>query len=94
MRIDLFNPAATQLPSETSAQPAKAGNAPALDQGGTGDRTTLTSGSAAVSSLVSQAMNAPAIRQDKVQGLQQAIANGQYELDAQQIAAAMIDEHA
>jgi len=94
MRIDLFNPAAAQLPSENSAQPAKAGNSLALNHDGAGDRTTLTSGSTVVSALVGEVMNTPEIRQDKVQNLQQAIASGQYELDPQQIAGAMIDEHA
>jgi len=94
MRIDLFNSSAAQIANETAAQPSQAGNSQALDQAATGDRTTLTSGSAAVSSLVGEAMNTPPIRQDKVQSLQQAISSGQYKLDPQQIAAAMIDEHA
>lgn len=94
MRIDLFNSAAAQVPNEGNAQPAKAGIAPSVEQNDSGDRTTLTSGSTAISSLVSEAMNTPAIRQDKVQSLQQAIANGQYQLDPHQIAGAMIDEHA
>lgn len=94
MRIDLFNPASAQLPGEVNAQATKNGNASSVDLGDGGDRTTLSSGSAAVSSLVGQAMNTPEIRQDKVQSLQQAIAAGQYPLDPQQIAGAMIDEHA
>ena len=94
MRIDLFNPAASQISGDANSQPARTGNAPVLDAESAGDRTTLTSGSAAVSALVSQAMTAPEIRADKVQSLQQAIASGQYQLDPYQIAGAMIDEHA
>ena len=94
MRIDLFNPSAAQIAGEANTQPAKTGNAPTLDSSSAEDRTTLTSGSAAVNSLVSEAMKTPEIRQDKVQSLQQAISNGQYQLDPYQIAGAMIDEHA
>ena len=93
MRVDLFNSAAAQIAGESNAQPASAGNSSAVSPSGTEDRTTLSSGSTAVSSLVSQAMNSPAIRQDKVQGLQQAVAQGKYQLDPQQIATAMINEH-
>lgn len=94
MRIDLFNSAATQITGEANSQSASTRGIAAGDSESTGDRTTLTSGSAAISSLVSQAMSTPAIRQDKVQSLQQAIANGQYSIDPHQIAGAMIDEHA
>lgn len=94
MRIDLFNSAATELAGDVNAKPAKAGNTSSPSTDDAGDRTTLTSGSAAVSSLVSEAMNTPSIRQDKVQSLQQAISSGQYQLDPDQIAGAMINEHA
>jgi flagellar biosynthesis anti-sigma factor FlgM len=39
-------------------------------------------------------MSSPDIRQSKVQSLQQAISSGSYQLDPDQIAGAMIDEHA
>ena len=39
-------------------------------------------------------MSSPEVRQDKVASLQQAISNGQYQLDPGKIAASMIDEHA
>jgi flagellar biosynthesis anti-sigma factor FlgM len=39
-------------------------------------------------------MHSPEIRQDKVQSLQQAISSGQYKLEPDKIAGAMIDEHA
>lgn len=94
MRIDLFNTAAAQIAGESMANPAKNGNVQASNAESAGDRTTLTSGSAAVSSLVSEAMNTPEIRQDKVESLQQAVASGQYQLDPYQIAGSMIDEHA
>jgi flagellar biosynthesis anti-sigma factor FlgM len=39
-------------------------------------------------------MSSPAVRQDKVESLQQAISSGKYQLDPDKIAGAMIDEHA
>jgi negative regulator of flagellin synthesis FlgM len=94
MRIDLFNSAPTHIGGEVNSNVAKTGNAPALDAESSGDRATLTTGSTAVSSLVSEAMNTPAIRQGKVESLRQAVSSGQYQLDPHLIAGAMIDEHA
>jgi flagellar biosynthesis anti-sigma factor FlgM len=39
-------------------------------------------------------MSSPEIRQDKVSSLQQAVSSGQYKLEPDKIAGAMIDEHA
>lgn len=64
------------------------------DVDGSVDRTTFTSDSASVGSLVSQAMRTPEIRQDRVDQLKQAISSGHYKLDPDAIASAMIDEHA
>ncbi|MGB6720816.1 MAG: flagellar biosynthesis anti-sigma factor FlgM [Terracidiphilus sp.] len=94
MRIDLFNAAASQVASEPNAKPVPGQNVAPAAIGDGGDRTTLTSGSGPVSSLVSEAMNSPEIRMDKVQNLQQAIGSGQYQLEPDKIAGAMIDEHA
>lgn len=92
MRIDLTNAAASQIASEANAKPAGAqGAAGAPD---VEDRATLTSGASSVESLVSQAMQAPEIRADKVASLQQAVSSGKYQLDPAGIAASMIDEHA
>jgi flagellar biosynthesis anti-sigma factor FlgM len=54
------------------------------------DRTTLTSDSAAVETLVSTAMNSPAVRQQTVENLRQAVSGGQYQLDPAAIADAML----
>ena len=94
MRIDLFDSTASEMAGEMNANPPTPGSLRRFPPGAGGDRTTLTSGSAAVSSLVSEAMNSPAIRQDMVQSLKQEIASGQYKLDPDKIAGAMIDEHA
>jgi flagellar biosynthesis anti-sigma factor FlgM len=94
MRIDLFNSAASQIAGQPNAKQVKSQNTPATDVDSGGDRTTLTSGSGSVDSLVSTAMNSPEVRQDKVQSLQQSISSGQYKLEPDKIAGAMIDEHA
>ncbi len=45
-----------------------------------------------ISSLATQALQTPEIRQDKVDNLQPMVLSGQYGLDPGQIAGAMIDE--
>jgi len=94
MRIDLYNSAASQVGNQVDPKQVKSQLVPASELTDGGDRTTLTSGSGSISSLVSEAMNSPEIRQDKVTSLQQAISSGQYKIDPEQIAGAMIDEHA
>jgi flagellar biosynthesis anti-sigma factor FlgM len=74
-----------RTPSETAATSA-AGTDPTLGE----DAATLSVGSASVNSLVAKALDAPAIRADKVEALRQAVQNGEYKLDAVQIAEAMI----
>jgi negative regulator of flagellin synthesis FlgM len=94
MRVDLSNTQASQIASESSSQQVSQQGTTPVAVGGDEDRTTLTSDSGSVSSLVSSAMSNPEIREDKVASLQQAIANGQYDLDPEKIAASMLDEHA
>ena len=53
MRIDLNNTAASQLANEPSAKPVSANNVRLVGASVGEDRTTLTSDSASVSSLVS-----------------------------------------
>ncbi len=94
MRIDLTQAAASQIATEANAKQVSAQNAPASGLAGGEDRTTLTSDTQSLSSLVSTAMNSPEIRQDKVDSLKQSVSNGTYQLDPSKIAASMIDEHA
>ena len=94
MRIDLFNSAASEIANEQNSKKVQGQSVNPSQVSDGGDRTTLSSGSGPVSSLVSEALNSPEIRQDKVQSLQQAINSGQYQLDPDKIAGAMIDEHA
>lgn len=94
MRIDLYNTAATQAESLADPKQVKAEGSSIANATGEGDHATLTSGAGSVASLVSGAMNSPDIRQDKVESLQKAINSGQYKIEPDQIAGAMIDEHA
>jgi len=94
MRIDLTQLGASQLASEAAAQKVKADQAAATGTDSDGDRTTLSSDTASLQSLVSTAMNFHGIRQDKVDSLRASISSGNYELDVNKIASSMIDEHA
>ncbi|MGA8153903.1 MAG: flagellar biosynthesis anti-sigma factor FlgM [Terriglobales bacterium] len=51
---------------------------------------TFSSDSLTLSALASRALQMPEIRQDKVASLQQSIISGQYQVDPQSIAAAML----
>jgi flagellar biosynthesis anti-sigma factor FlgM len=94
MRIDLYNTAATQAESLADPKQVKAQESSVPDATGEVDHATLASGAGSIASLVSGAMNSPEVRQGKVESLQQAINSGQYKIDPDQIAGAMIDEHA
>jgi len=94
MRIDLYNTAAAQAESLANPKPVNAQGSAVPDATAEGDHATLTSGAGSIASLVSGAMNSPDIRQEKVEGLQKAISSGQYKIEPDQIAGAMIDEHA
>jgi negative regulator of flagellin synthesis FlgM len=96
MRIDLFNSVASQASSDLSSQEVsvQAGAQPSAGSQGVSetDRTTLSSDTASVSSLVSTALNSPEVRQGKVDSLRQAISNGAYQMDPASVAAAMVGE--
>jgi flagellar biosynthesis anti-sigma factor FlgM len=94
MRIDAFNSAASQLTNEPNAAQAAAQRGASSSQAGTADRTTLTSDSTSVTSLVSQALNSPPVRQDMVDSLRLSVTSGQYDVAPAKTAAAMLDEHA
>src|SRR5271154_6529724 len=56
------------------------------------DTATLSTDKASIEALTAQALNSPEIRQDKVAALRQMIANGEYSLQPEGIAEAMIRE--
>ena len=94
MRIDGYNPAATEVSSDAGLPQAGAQSTTQLGGASEQDRATLSSDSASAGSLVGTALNSPEIRQDKVDSLTQSIQNGTYELDPAKIASAMIDDYA
>ncbi len=102
MRIDLSNAAAGQLSNDLSstkvaAQSGAQSTTQTATQSGSlsgEDHATLTSGTTSLGALVSTALNSPAVRQDKVDSLRQAITSGQYRIDPSSIAASMAGESA
>lgn len=94
MRIDLTQATASQIASEPNPKPVSDPQVGGSDLADGGDRTTLSSAPQSLSALVGTAMSSPEIRQDKVDSLTQAISSGKYQIDPEQIAASMIDEHA
>jgi flagellar biosynthesis anti-sigma factor FlgM len=90
MKVELNSPSATLLPAGRSVKQVSTGSTTAT-QGAAQDRTTFHSDSLSVTSLTSQAMSSPEIRQDKVDTLSQSVNNGTYQLDATRIAGAIVD---
>jgi len=89
MKIEVNSPTVNQLPSDRGPKQVSNGSVGGV-QDATEDRTTLQSDSLSVQSLTSQALNTPAIRQDKVDALRQSVNSGEYQVDAKGIADAMI----
>ena len=92
MRIDSYSPSSSAAEVSNSSGVSKAdkqGSATPATAAGE-DRATLTSDSAAVETLVSTAMHSPAVRQETVENLRQAVSGGQYQLDPATIADAML----
>jgi flagellar biosynthesis anti-sigma factor FlgM len=94
MRIDLSQVTSGQVSSEHNAKKVSDQLVDAPGTSSSVDRTTFTSDSSSVSSLVGKAMSSPDIRQDLVSQLKQAVNSGQYKLDPNAIASSMIDEQA
>jgi flagellar biosynthesis anti-sigma factor FlgM len=94
MRIDAYNPAASDVASDASLPQSGAQSVTQPGGASEQDRATLSSDSASASSLVGIALNSPEVRQDKVDSLTQSIQNGEYDLDPAKIASAMIDDYA
>jgi negative regulator of flagellin synthesis FlgM len=98
VRIDPFNSAASQVSSDLSSQKvgSQTGTQSSVSSLGVSedDRTTLTSDTTSVSSLVSTALSSPEVRQGRVDTLRQAISSGEYQVDPASIASAMVSESA
>lgn len=94
MRIDLSQLASSQAASDQNTKKVSDQQAVQSHLAHSEDRTTFTSDTASVQSLVSSAMSSPEIRQGLVDHLRQSIGSGQYKLDPSAIASSMIDEQA
>lgn len=94
MRVDLTQSVASQIATEPNTKSVGANSSASTGVSSVDDRTTFSSDLSSVSSLAGTAMNSPAIREDLVASLKQAIESGQYKLDPAAIATSMIDEQA
>ena len=93
MKIELTGPPAVQETAQRAAR--QVSNPPKIaTQSDTADRTSFRSDSNSVASLVSQALATPAVRQDRVDALRLAISAGDYKIDAEKIASAIIARNA
>jgi negative regulator of flagellin synthesis FlgM len=90
MRIDLNNISLPGLEREDKTRKAgsKAPSAPSVE-----DKTSLSVDTLSISSLEAQAMTSPQIRQDKVDALRQSIQNGDYRVEPEKIARAILDHN-
>lgn len=91
MKIDAGGVSASSVQPEWSSKQS-GGVAAAATANAGGDRTTLSTGGPTVASLVTQAMSAPDVRQERVQALRDAISSGTYQVDPQKLAAAMMSD--
>ena len=92
MKIDFNNGIANQPVAERTPKHVTSSSVSAAT-GATVDRTSLSTSVPSVASLVTQAMQLPAIRQDKVNALREAISSGNYSVDAAKIAGSIADSH-
>jgi negative regulator of flagellin synthesis FlgM len=88
MRIGLNSPdpqrVSTEQTSTSSAALRQTGKTPGEDT------DTFSSDTVTLGALVNRALQMPEVRQDKVDSLRQSIAGGQYQVDPQSIASAML----
>jgi len=91
MKIDPSSAVANQVVTERKSQAVNTESVSA-SKSATVDRTTLSTSVPTVSNLVQQAMLSPAVRQDKVNTLRDAVLSGNYPIDTVKIAGAIADE--
>jgi len=94
MKVDLNGPDASSLSSVTSPQQGQgatqAVSVPDADPGVGEDKATLSADAASIKALTAKALETSAVRQDKIDALRQAIQNGEYKIEPDKIAEAMI----
>lgn len=94
MKVDLNGLTGPALDNIKSPQRSPSETAPSAtaESSVAEDAATLSVDATRVNSLVAKALDAPQIRQDKVEALRQAVESGKYTVDPAQIAEAMIRE--
>ena len=90
MRIDLTNISLQGL--ERDDKTRKAGSK-AASASNVEDKTSLSVDTLSISALEAQAMAAPQIRQDRVEALRQSIQNGDYKVEPDKIAHAILEHN-
>ena len=92
MRIDLTNIQFNGVEREDKTQKARASTkapiTPSVE-----DKASLSVDTLSLSSLQAKALAAPEIRQDKVEALRQAIQNGDYRVEPDKVARAILDQN-
>jgi flagellar biosynthesis anti-sigma factor FlgM len=92
MRIDLSTLFAGQVSAEKTAGKPSSVVVPGKDHAPE-DKATLSADAAAVQSLQSQVLQMPAVRQDVVDGLRDEVRQGNYKVDSNKVADALIAAH-
>jgi len=82
------DPILSQKQSQTTSP------APQVSQEQGADKATLSSGQDQTATLLSQAMATPDVRLDKIEALRQAINSGEYKIEPDKIADAMLNDSA
>ena len=92
MKVDLNNLDKSTLDSITSTRPTAAPAPPIASDPvhGDEDAATFSGNQTSVASLVAKALDSGALRAEKIETLRQAVQNGTYPVDPNEIADAMI----
>jgi flagellar biosynthesis anti-sigma factor FlgM len=90
MRIDLNNISfqGVERDDKTRKAGSKPSSAPSVE-----DTTSLSVGTLSIASITSKAMTSPQIRQDRVDALRQSIQSGDYKVEADQVAHAILNQN-
>jgi len=88
MRIDLNGASLNGVVREDKTK--KVSNKPA-EHPSVEDKSSLSQDTVSVSSLEAHALSFPEVRQEKVDALREAVQNGQYKVDPDKVAQAMIE---
>lgn len=96
MKVDLNGANASNLSSVTSTQHGQTvatSVSNAQNEAEIGEDTaTLSSGGAHIEALTAKALETSEVRQDKIEALRQAVQSGQYKIEPDKIAQAMIQQ--